>query len=81
MTKFAVSKNLKPSTTSKKVRMMVKKVHQKSYHQYDSGHLFDSLIKFACHTDGTSIRDFVKARRRFQSHLFSAILNRVVWWN
>jgi len=70
MTKFTVSKNLKPSTTSKKVRMMVKKVHQKSYCQYDSGHLFNSLIEFACCTDGTFNRDFVKSKEKISKSSF-----------
>jgi len=50
--------------------MMVKKVHQKSYWMYDIAYLFDSLIKFACLTDGTFIRAFLKSKENLAKSSF-----------
>jgi len=48
----------------------VKKVHQKTYRKYDTAYLFDSLIEFACLTDGTSIRAFLKSKENLAKSSF-----------
>jgi len=69
MTKFTVTS--KPTTMqTAPSRMTVKKVHQKSYWQYDTAYLFDSLIKFACLTDGISIRAFLKSKENLAKSSF-----------
>jgi len=50
--------------------MTVKKVHQKSYRKYDTAYLFDSLIEFACLTDGMSIRAFLKGKENLSKSSF-----------
>jgi len=64
MTKFTVTMQTAPS------RMTVKKVHQKCYWKYDNAYLFDSLIEFACLTDGTSIRAFLKCKENLAKSSF-----------
>jgi len=69
MTKFTVTS--KPTTTqTAPSRMTVKKVHQKSYRKYDTAYLFDSLIEFACLTDGMSIRAFLKGKENLSKSSF-----------
>jgi len=50
--------------------MTVKKVHQKLYCQYDTAYFFDSLIEFACRTDGISIRAFLKTKEKIPKSSF-----------
>jgi len=50
--------------------MMVKKVHQKLYRQYDTAFFFDSLIEFACRTDGISIRAYLKTKEKIPKSSF-----------
>jgi len=71
MTKFTVTmSNNSKSSTMEKVQMMVKKVHQKSYHQYDTAYLFDCLIEFACHPDGISICTYLKTKEKIPKSSF-----------
>jgi len=67
MTKFTVTSTTTQTAPSK---MTVKKVHQKCYWKYDSTYLFDSLIEFACLTNGTSIRAFLKRKENLAKSSF-----------
>jgi len=58
------------ATTLEKFRMMVKKVCQKSYHQYNTAYLFDCLIKFAYCIDGVSIGAYLKTREKIFKSCF-----------
>jgi len=71
MTKSTVtaSSNSEPSIMEK-VQMMLKKVHQKSYCKYNTAYLFDSLIKFACCTDGISICTYLKTKEKILNSSF-----------
>jgi len=49
---------------------MVKRVQLKSSRQYNITHLFDSLMEFACKTDGTSMNSFLKTREKIPKTSF-----------
>jgi len=64
MTKVSIKNTQQSSAALPKVKMMVKKVHQKSYQQYDTDNLFNSLLEFACLHNGTSMNAFLKSREK-----------------
>jgi len=64
MTTVSIKNMQQSSTALPKVKMMVKKVHQKSYQQYDTDNLFNSLLEFACLHNGTSMNAFLKSREK-----------------
>ncbi len=56
--------------------MTVKRVHLKSYRHYDSKDMFDSLMEFACMTDGTSMNAFLKTREKIARTSFLRFYNK-----
>jgi len=56
--------------------MTVKRVHLKLYHHYDSKDMFDSLMEFACMTDGTSMNVFLKTREKIARTSFLHYYNK-----
>jgi len=77
MTKVSI-KTLPSYPALPKVKMMVKKVHLKSYDQYDSKVLFDSLMEFACLNNGTSMKTFLKSKAKLAETSFIRYFKKVV---
>jgi len=74
MTKISI-KHPQTSTLAK-VKMTVKKVHQKIYRQYDRAYLFDCLIEYVCMSDGTSINAFLKTKEKISKTSFQRFYNK-----
>jgi len=74
MTKISIKHP--PTPTLAKVKMTVKKVHQKPYRQYDAAYLFDCLIEYVCMSDGTSITAFLKTKEKISKTSFLRFYNK-----
>ncbi len=73
MTKFEI-KEKKPFTPAA-TRITVKKVHQKSYRQYETGYFFSCLLDFACMTNDMSINAYLKTKEKISKSSFLRYYN------
>jgi len=70
MTKVSIKNTQQSLAALPKVKMMVKKVNQKLYHQYNTDDLFNSLLEFACLQNDTSMNAFLKSREKLAATSF-----------
>jgi len=73
MTKFEI-KEKKPFTPAA-TRITVKKVHQKSYCQYETGYFFSCLLDFACMRNDMSIIAYLKTKEKISKSSFLCYYN------
>jgi len=78
MTKVSIKNMQQSSAALPKVKMTVKKVHQKSYHQYDTDDLLNNFLEFSCLDNGTSMNAFLKSREKLAATSFIRYFKKVV---